>query len=718
MKRFGLIAVSILLISGCSETVRQAKSGKPPKAVKEFSTIDANGKPALCWVTPASDGGIDYYSVNVRRNLDAYQSFNKHLTNSFISLSAMESENEYTFLIVAVGKNGKRSPAAEYTVYLCAPQTVLAKNAAVTGNVVGLGKAKGIVMLYPVNLGEFGDYDVSPVRVNCDAEGRFSFEAVAAGTYTIKAFADIDGNGEWDGNWLGKTPEPTVTVKDIRLEDGKSAQLAMTVRTPTTGLPEPIYDEHPEYVTLYNAAWSFAREKISTGKTENGFVSVYMDEGFNNHIYQWDTCFMMLFGVYGGNEFPAMNSVDNFYRKQRPSGYICRVQNEDTGKDYNPTKLDPNINPPLFTWVEYNYYRITGDNSRILWALSHNHRYFKWLKRNCRTKEGYYFTSNLGSGMDNSPREGSAYGWIDTTAQMALFAGYMEKLATIAGLDTLSAEYKKETEELKTLINAKMWDQTVGLYFDVKRDGTLHIKKTIASFWPMLALVCDTKQAARMVEHLMNPAEFATPHLFPTLAKDEPEYDSKGYYWRGAVWAPTEMMAIKGLEACGYDELAYTAAVNHISNMSAIYERFVPKKEKLPYGNPNIPFPAELDGTKQIWESYSSELGEPSTRWDNQYYVRPKFVGWSGDGPIAMFIENVIGIRLDAPDGKIVWTIRTDKRCGLKHFLFNGKMVSLTMTGIEDGEPAFEIESETAFTLEMIYKGKKIVKQIEPTEGL
>ncbi|RMG78302.1 MAG: hypothetical protein D6707_10045, partial [Bacteroidetes bacterium] len=354
---------------------------------------------------------------------------------------------------------------------------------------------------------------------------------------------------------------------------------------------------------------------------------------------------MVFFGMYATGDYPAMYSIDNFYSKQHENGYICRVQNENTGGDYAPKASDPHVNPPLFPWVEYTYLKITGDDSRILKALWYNHRYYKWLKNNTRVKGGFYYTSNLGSGMDNSPREGKAYGWIDLTSQMALFAKYMEKLALASGDNDFAKYYKNEYEKLKKLINEKMWSSDEKLYFDVKRNGKLHKKKTIASYWPMLAKVADQDRLNFLVQHLFNPKEFATPHMFATLARDEKEFDPKGYYWRGAVWAPTEFMVIKGLEYNGFVNEARKAALNHLENMWKVYNDFKPEKKKLPYNEKNIPFPKELDGTKQIWECYSPIKAEPATRWDNYYYVRPKFVGWSGVGPIVLFIENVIGIR-------------------------------------------------------------------------
>ena len=42
--------------------------------------------------------------------------------------------------------------------------------------------------------------------------------------------------------------------------------------------------------------------------------------------------------------------------------------------------------------------------------------------------------------------------------------------------------------------------------------------------------------------------------------------------------------------------------------------------------------------------------------------VAPDFVGWAGLGPIALLIENIIGIQADVPEREIVWYVtRTDR---------------------------------------------------------
>ncbi len=159
--------------------------------------------------------------------------------------------------------------------------------------------------------------------------------------------------------------------------------------------PQPILTEHKDWIVLYNVAWQFARSHINAGTEENGFADLYMDEGFNPLIFQWDTAFMTLFGKYALNSFPVMPSLDNFYNKQRDDGFISRVYWEKDGTYPNePDSLEPMINPPLYAWAEWQYYLMTNDTSRFSKTLPVLDKYFRWIKVNCLRKgvELYYFT--------------------------------------------------------------------------------------------------------------------------------------------------------------------------------------------------------------------------------------------------------------------------------------------------------------------------------------
>jgi glycogen debranching enzyme len=220
-----------------------------------------------------------------------------------------------------------------------------------------------------------------------------------------------------------------------------------------------------------------------------------------------------------------------------------------------------------------------------------------------------------------------------------------------------------------------MWDKEIGFYYDLLADGRFHKKKTIAAFWTILAGVADEKQTTTLLAHLQNPDEFYRPHLFPTLAADEPEYDKSGHYWLGGVWAPTNAMLILGLIQTGEFTLAREAAENHLLNMLSVMDNFVPEEGKLPINHENVP--ANGDGINEIWECYSPEESKPATRWDGFYYCKQKFTGWSAVGPLLLLIESILGISFNAVNNRICWKISPGRPQGIRNLLFKNSPVSL-----------------------------------------
>lgn len=414
-------------------------------------------------------------------------------------------------------------------------------------------------------------------------------------------------------------------------------------------IPAPVLEQNNEWTQMYWFCWKTAFNKMKQPKDGSPFVSNYIDEAFSKYIYQWDTHFMIMFWKYVHHIFPSIQSHDNFYRCQHPSGYICREIDEATGADAVWISMDNTINPPLYPWVEYDYYRISGDDSRFNIILPPLEKYAQWLdtdRKKIGTKHNLYWQTNLGSGMDNSPRTGS--GWVDISAQLVMFYKDIARIAKHIGDEKRAAAFAAKADSIGKRINQFMWNEEQGLYFDVDDEGKQIPVKTIACFWPLMAGLCNPSQAEKLKKHLMNEKEFFTLIPFPTLSKDHPAYHPRGDYWLGGVWAPTNYMSIKGLENYGFIDEARKASEVYLSGMYEVYRQ-----------------------TQTVWENYSPD----SLLRGNQ--SKKDFVGWTGLGPIALLIENVIGIHTDGLSKTIYWDIHRTDRHGIEKLRLRDATVTL-----------------------------------------
>jgi hypothetical protein len=482
-------------------------------------------------------------------------------------------------------------------------------------------------------------------------------------------------------------------------------------------LPQPVYDENPLWIETWWKAWELAFKHLYEPAEGSGFVSPYFDAAFNANMFLWDGSFITMFTNYAHPMVKSIEGLDNFYCKQYANGEICREINRTTGKDYsewvntenktlfsrwgyyfeqserqesipfqyvgrsipspNPHNTLDAMNHPIMAWAEWESFKITGNKERLNLIWNPLVKYYEALQKYIRQGNGLYATD--WASMDNSSRnpwlDGGGTG-IDISAEMALFARNLADMANVLGKKAQQKFYTREADDLSALINQKMWNEKDRFYFDLNVKEEQCAIKTVAGFWPLIAQTASLQQAEKLSRHLQNPETFGRNYPVPTLSADAEAYSSDGHYWCGAVWAPTNTMVIRGLEKYGYDSLACVIALKHIRQVADVYQK-----------------------TGTIWENYSADTLSPGNPSKND------FVGWSGMAPILYFLEYAIGLKPDAGQNQLTWTIRSQQATGCHHYRFNGHTVSLKATG-----SVVEVDSDSSFTL-CIKKNHQILKK-------
>jgi len=109
-------------------------------------------------------------------------------------------------------------------------------------------------------------------------------------------------------------------------------------------------------------------------------------------------------------------------------------------------------------------------------------------------------------------------------------------------------------------------------------------------------------------------------------------------------------MIAQGLHACGLHADAARIAERHVNAIVQVFR-----------------------DTGSIWESYDPSRVAPGKNIGS--LVRNEFVGFSGVTPIALFLEDVIGVRVE--DGEIVWRIRQLERHGVRNLHLLGSTLDL-----------------------------------------
>ena len=456
-------------------------------------------------------------------------------------------------------------------------------------------------------------------------------------------------------------------------------------------LPHPIWDGHADSLRAYEHAWQLALQNLHNPDDQNGFVSPYLDAAFNNDLFLWDSCFMLMFGIYADPLFPFQKTLDNFYAAQLPDGFISRQLHESNGQSkwmrFDPVSTGPN----LLAWCEWEYYLRTGDRDRLAKVYAPICAYHRWLRRYRTWQDGSYWSTGWGSGMDNQPRlshdekmnrkqqERAHHGWmswIDANFQQTLSCNRLLDMMDALNISQDRAEIEAERDALVKLINDTMWSEEKGFYFDRCRDGSLVHAKTVGAYWGLLAGAVPKDRAKRMIDQLTDEKVFGRPHPVPTLSRDSAGYAADGGYWCGGVWSPTNYMVLRGLSAEGQNALAVSLARKHYDQMLAVWRN-----------------------TGTFWENYAPEYTGQGGR------AKPDFVGWTGLTPITIFIEYVLGVQLDVPGKAIHWYISNTERHGVDGLRFGDRTVSLVCEARQSAADAPVIHTENC-------EGIKIVPHI------
>jgi len=278
--------------------------------------------------------------------------------------------------------------------------------------------------------------------------------------------------------------------------------------------------------------------------------------------------------------------------------------------------------------------------------------------------------------------------WIDATLQQILSDRILLKMADELGQTSERIELQEELETLSRFVNAHLWDSQCGFYFDRLRDGSLSDVKTIGAYWALLADVVPLERIGIFIDHLKNAEEFNRPHRIPSLSADNPDYDKpSGHYWKGGVWAPTNYMVLRGLSHVGENALAQEIALNHLKNVTEVFEK-----------------------TGTLWENYAPEAATPGKP------AKSDFVGWTGLSPIAVLLEYGLGLRPDAAHDGLLWDIHLLEAHGVDRYpLGADTLLSLRCNarGSVEDEPVVEVVSSKPVTLTIRWSGgEKIVSVV------
>ncbi len=446
------------------------------------------------------------------------------------------------------------------------------------------------------------------------------------------------------------------------------------------------YDQ--DFVDIYDRTWSLIQDFWHKGTDKNGLQPRYFNYPDSKNISQFEACLSTFFLVYSNRIYPATPLLDNFYSRQENDGAIYGEYRESDGRPARSKQHPKTVQPPLFSWAEFNLYHKIGNKKRLREVVPVLEKYFSWLESTFKNETGLYVVPLSATRMDNAPRENAHY-LVDFNAQQAINALYISAIGDILNDKELSFRYKRQYFSLKTRINSQMWDEERGIYCDLDEKGKQLPTKTIAAFWTLLGEIPNEDKANRLINHLKDPKSFGTENPFPTVAADEPSFDEEGKGCRGSVYPPFTFMVIKGLEKYGHYDLARECSIRHLYFM---LDSLHPEgKEK-----------------GSLYEAYQPNKDGPAKWPEKRGWPRPLYLPYAALSSITLVIENVIGLYISLPRKTVDWIVPTMEIMGIEDLSLKRNMITILSNKSGRGwEIRLESEKLYYFTISILDEGKK-----------
>ena len=213
--------------------------------------------------------------------------------------------------------------------------------------------------------------------------------------------------------------------------------------------------------------------------------------------------------------------------------------------------------PPIFAWSALRVANAmdpaaAGDDflREVYPELKANYDY--WWKAYAVEPDGLFTGGFLG--MDNLPRA-TGMAQADASAWMAFFARNMATVADRLGEPDAAARHRADLDRIAAAVNAHLWDEAHGFYYDLDADGTSFIPtRSYTGLIPLIAGIVPADRLPRVLDALRDPAEFLSPYgIRSTSAKSvlyEPGYSSTpgvNSNWLGPVWIPINYLLVQAL---------------------------------------------------------------------------------------------------------------------------------------------------------------------------
>lgn len=300
--------------------------------------------------------------------------------------------------------------------------------------------------------------------------------------------------------------------------------------------------------------------------------------------------------------------------------------------------------PPLIAWSGMAIARMSspaGARAFLERLYRPLRAYQRWLETHRRLENGLYgWAHPYESGVENAPRFSNrdesvlrntqAVGAPDFCTYVVLQLEALSEMAHCLGRPEEAQAFAAKAQRLRDRMNALLWDERDGLYYDLDAAGMPVRVSTVASLLPLWAGVPDAERARRLLARILDPRHYGSLIPIPSVGRAEHCFEKD--MWRGPVWVNTAYGVMQGLLRYGFEREAGELAFRLCRG---VYRVFSEERQVYEFYDPDAFHTKDLRRKRGNWWK-AMTLGRGPQR---------DFVGWSGLVN-TLVIEVLLGLSL------------------------------------------------------------------------
>lgn len=292
----------------------------------------------------------------------------------------------------------------------------------------------------------------------------------------------------------------------------------------------------------------------------------------------WDAAFATLALRWAGTGLTS--GTDPFLAALDAKGFVPASLRFADGANPGDGKDRALMAAPLLAWAEFELFKARGDRRRLGHAFELLRTDHRWRMANTRRRSGLFggepgpyrlnATSRFMLGGKIVPSLALGSSWIDASALHALNMRSLGEMARTLGRAADAGEIEWEYGELAARINAGMWNEDDGWYYDLDEHGSPLPMRTLAALWAMLAGVAPRNRGERMMARMGDPTQFERAHPLSSIAASEGDYRKRDGTPISVVRAEFEVLAWEAAFTHGRGAKAQRQCESHLRRAAKI----------------------------------------------------------------------------------------------------------------------------------------------------